>query len=490
LVRNGKLEFCGEFRAQSPCYSFRLVPVTPWGNEDLASRDPADATMAALEVEETRIEQGLEEIGSALWRIQEGKLYRASGYESFAEYVEHRWKRKRTWAYRQITAVCIRDLLPAGNNLRERHARAVAPLEDHPDLLREAWETVERRHGLKGTAAQLKQAVWERIEVGTPVSGEYSVSVKETQAHYASQGESKFDITLMFDSEEFEEFRSAVEQLKEVRGLTSNQACGLGSGQGGGLSRVSSQAMAELSHDERIAELEQRVEGLRPSMEIACNEWLDMLAPVLADFWKRKADDVVVGSPEHTNELDPNSLKRLKGQVNSLVANARQAVRDELVDKRPELWPHLDQEETDEPWKKPYQRSGPGSGFRTFINLERRPDELMMPDILEAPLARAAGLVADILAEAGYTDHGARDEYSRGGSVLTYPRVSTWERPLAEQLKSLRRSARADDRGTETAQGRAARQGTRRGAPALGGDLARRVRDFRAATMRQSKPPV
>ncbi len=101
------------------------------------------------------IERGLStfvEVGRALLEIQERRLYRAAGYETFAEYVEKRWDLSSAHAYRQIEAAKVVDILSPIGELplpaNEAQARELAPLVDDPDAVRAVWaETVQDGDG-------------------------------------------------------------------------------------------------------------------------------------------------------------------------------------------------------------------------------------------------------------------------------------------------------------------------------------------------------
>jgi hypothetical protein len=101
------------------------------------------------------IERGLGtfvEVGRALLEIQRRRLYRAAGYETFAEYVEKRWDLSSAHAYRQIEASKVVDILsPIGEMplpANEAQARELAPLVDDPDAVRAVWaETVQDGDG-------------------------------------------------------------------------------------------------------------------------------------------------------------------------------------------------------------------------------------------------------------------------------------------------------------------------------------------------------
>ena len=86
-----------------------------------------------LEKLESEVRAGLdsmESAGRALIEIRERKLYR-SDFKTFEDYVEQKWKRERTWAYRMCDAANVcENLLPTGNiPSSERQTRVLAKLE-------------------------------------------------------------------------------------------------------------------------------------------------------------------------------------------------------------------------------------------------------------------------------------------------------------------------------------------------------------------------
>src|SRR5690242_43710 len=87
------------------------------------------------------------EVGRALLQIGEGRLYRTLGYATFSDYVEQRWDISRSYAYRQIEAARVLEVLEPleGDPLpaNEAQARELARLWKDPAAMREVWhETV------------------------------------------------------------------------------------------------------------------------------------------------------------------------------------------------------------------------------------------------------------------------------------------------------------------------------------------------------------
>jgi hypothetical protein len=103
------------------------------------------------------------EVGRALHEIQQRKLYRASGHQTFGDYVTKRWGLSSAHAYRQIEAAKVVDILSPIGELplpaNEAQARELAPLVDDPAAVREIWvETVQDAEG-RVTARAVREHV-------------------------------------------------------------------------------------------------------------------------------------------------------------------------------------------------------------------------------------------------------------------------------------------------------------------------------------------
>lgn len=122
------------------------------------------AAAELVECEET-IEQGIQtfvEVGQALMRIRNGKLYRAAGFKTFEDYCKRRWSFTRQYASLVIDAAeaarnlkmsTMVDILPAS----ERQARPLTRLG--PPQQREAWENaVTSAGGAQPTGRQVEAA--------------------------------------------------------------------------------------------------------------------------------------------------------------------------------------------------------------------------------------------------------------------------------------------------------------------------------------------
>jgi hypothetical protein len=117
---------------------------------------------------EVVIEKGLAtfvEVGRALQRIRDGRLYRET-HSTFEEYIRDKWGLSRSHAYRQIEAAVVATTLsPIGDipaPATESVARELAPLKDEPEQLSGAWRETVEQHGPKPSATQAREVVKRR----------------------------------------------------------------------------------------------------------------------------------------------------------------------------------------------------------------------------------------------------------------------------------------------------------------------------------------
>ena len=118
----------------------------------------ADLALADLTVCEQIIERGLGtfvEVGQALVRIRNGRLYRAD-FPTFETYCESRWSMSRRRAYQLIEAADVCTVVHTEN---EAQARELAPLRDQPEAMKAAYEKASEATGGKPTAAAIRNVV-------------------------------------------------------------------------------------------------------------------------------------------------------------------------------------------------------------------------------------------------------------------------------------------------------------------------------------------
>lgn len=126
-------------------------------NEILPSAEAAE--LAACE---QVIERGLKtfaEVGTALLKIRDDRLYRAS-HGTFEDYCRERWQLSARHANRTIEAARVAEILgPIGPSpANEAQARELAPLLGDPDRLRDTWRRAVESSGGKPTAADVAEA--------------------------------------------------------------------------------------------------------------------------------------------------------------------------------------------------------------------------------------------------------------------------------------------------------------------------------------------
>jgi N6-adenosine-specific RNA methylase IME4 len=130
----------------------------------LASTTGEQLALFTFEQLEEVIARGLRtfvEVGWALMRIRDERLYRDHGYSDFDTYCRQRWGWQRAHAYRQIEAAKVAATLsPIGDSPQnEGQARELVPLLDQPDELTATWQQLREEHGDRLTAEKVREAV-------------------------------------------------------------------------------------------------------------------------------------------------------------------------------------------------------------------------------------------------------------------------------------------------------------------------------------------
>lgn len=117
---------------------------------------------------ERRIEDGLRtfrEVGQALLEIRDSRLYRAE-FTSFDEYCQTRWKMERARAYQLMSGAEVARVVEDPALTNELQARALTPLLDRPDELKQVWSEI-KSSGQAITARVVSQAVQNHVSPGT-----------------------------------------------------------------------------------------------------------------------------------------------------------------------------------------------------------------------------------------------------------------------------------------------------------------------------------
>jgi len=99
------------------------------------------------------------EIGSALARIRDEKLYRIALFENFEQYVRQRWEMGGSQAYRLIEASAVMDnLSPIGETMPQNESQARALTGLSRDRQRRIWREF-LRSGIELTASNIRKFI-------------------------------------------------------------------------------------------------------------------------------------------------------------------------------------------------------------------------------------------------------------------------------------------------------------------------------------------
>lgn len=165
-------------------------------------------------------------------------------------------------------------------------------------------------------------------------------------------------------------------------------------------------------YNSEIADQENRAAELRDAMGSAREDWLELVAPWLADYWRGQARSIVVEQADHAQSVGPEGIRSIKTEVEALADRSRALLDQRLVEQGERLWPDL-KPQTD-PSDDDFRGSGgPGSSFKVFLWSEhartlRQPqeDELKAPDQLQGPIRELEGEVLDIFRTHGFNTSG------------------------------------------------------------------------------------
>lgn len=119
---------------------------------------------------EAVIERGLGtfvEVGEALLRIRDERLYRAS-HGTFEDYCRERWGFSRQTGYDLMQTAQVASVVQEVGQPTRETARELAPLRDEPKAMREAWTEAVEQHGPAPTAAQVREVVAQREPPADP----------------------------------------------------------------------------------------------------------------------------------------------------------------------------------------------------------------------------------------------------------------------------------------------------------------------------------
>lgn len=111
------------------------------------------------------------EVGQALARIRDERLYRSAGFDSFAVYCNDRWGLSQPRAYQAIDAAQVSTIVEGCRT--ESQARELAPLlrKSGSEAVRDAWQEATDRaawDGRKVTAEIVREVVREKTMTPDP----------------------------------------------------------------------------------------------------------------------------------------------------------------------------------------------------------------------------------------------------------------------------------------------------------------------------------
>jgi DNA N-6-adenine-methyltransferase (Dam) len=136
---------------------------------ELVLRDaltPAESSRLA-ELEQV-VDAGLQtfvDVGLALLEIRDERLYRET-HGTFEAYLDERWGMSRSRGYRLIDGARVAELVsPIGDIANEAQARELVPLLAEEAELVEVWRELRAEHGARLTAAKVREAVEQRLDI-------------------------------------------------------------------------------------------------------------------------------------------------------------------------------------------------------------------------------------------------------------------------------------------------------------------------------------
>lgn len=164
------------------------------------------------------VENGVEafwEVGEALSRIKEGKLWRAGGFASWEDYCRSVGGMSRIHAHRLLHATefmrTLHETLPRGNVLPAMEAQVRPILKLGEERRIEAWEAaVERAGGKQPTAPEVKQVVFEILHPGG-TNGDKPASSSRRRVELAGQLRAA-----VRERKSWEEVERLVEELEKL----------------------------------------------------------------------------------------------------------------------------------------------------------------------------------------------------------------------------------------------------------------------------------
>jgi len=193
------------------------TPVTRWNNHSARNSHSAAASQQSVHVLsvlssgeqkelaacEAVIQKGWQtfvDVGKALARIRDNKLYRAE-YDTFEAYCRAKWQYAKSHAYRLIGAAEVfAHLSPIGDIPSPTHEAQVRPLIGmEPQKAQAVWKkAIEKAGGATVTEKQVRQAVAESVgrlqkrakrKMGIAQTGDYTQQLLGTALKLLKQTE-------------------------------------------------------------------------------------------------------------------------------------------------------------------------------------------------------------------------------------------------------------------------------------------------------------
>ena len=166
-------DMSGSWLTSSSSY---LIPSPKYFNfRETTMNDLSKSEIYDLQQCEVIIERGLAtfvEVGTALLKIRDARLYRAT-YGTFENYCQERWGMTHGRARQLCSAAeVVMNVKSDTNGITPESERVARPLTSlPPDQQREAWSRVTEEYG-QPTAAQVKQTVDDMFPRHEPMNGQ------------------------------------------------------------------------------------------------------------------------------------------------------------------------------------------------------------------------------------------------------------------------------------------------------------------------------
>lgn len=92
---------------------------------------------------------------------------------------------------------------------------------------------------------------------------------------------------------------------------------------------------------DQIRDYEEAVEAMRSPMGLICDEFVGAAAAALAAFWPVYIDECIAANGPRLAAMSEHEVITLKQEVEQVAADPSLACRREIVERKPDRWPHL-----------------------------------------------------------------------------------------------------------------------------------------------------